>query len=33
LVRFYDAWGKQDQADAWRKQVEAVRPEKPAVKK
>jgi serine/threonine protein kinase/lipopolysaccharide biosynthesis regulator YciM len=29
LVQLYDAWGKKDQADAWRKQLEAMRPPKP----
>ena len=25
LVRLYDAWGKKDQADRWRKELEAAR--------
>jgi tetratricopeptide (TPR) repeat protein/tRNA A-37 threonylcarbamoyl transferase component Bud32 len=29
LVQLYDAWGKKDQADTWRKKLEAVRPPKP----
>jgi tetratricopeptide (TPR) repeat protein/tRNA A-37 threonylcarbamoyl transferase component Bud32 len=32
LVQLYDAWGKKDQADAWRKQLDAVRPKKPQAK-
>jgi tetratricopeptide (TPR) repeat protein/tRNA A-37 threonylcarbamoyl transferase component Bud32 len=29
LVQLYDAWGKKDQADTWRKKLEATRPPKP----
>jgi tetratricopeptide (TPR) repeat protein/tRNA A-37 threonylcarbamoyl transferase component Bud32 len=29
LVQLYDAWGKKDQADAWRKQRDATPPPKP----
>jgi tetratricopeptide (TPR) repeat protein len=32
LVALYDAWGKKDQADEWRKQLEAMRPPKPEAK-
>jgi lipopolysaccharide biosynthesis regulator YciM/tRNA A-37 threonylcarbamoyl transferase component Bud32 len=32
LVALYDAWGKKDQADEWRKKLEATRPPKPEAK-
>ena len=32
LVQLYDAWGKKDKAEEWRKKLEAMQSQKPAAK-